>query len=138
MFTSLKQEMVRMNWTETVLVSMNAGILALFYTLFGVIISIGLHTVFGECDAKWKKLDLAYKIGDVSLEIIILAIIAVWSEYIVVLSPPFFHVRKELDLLVDNYISGIFYLYAIFLFMDSINDKIKDIWNSYDTPRKTE
>ena len=129
--------MVRMNWTETAFVSMNAGILAIFYTLFGLIISIGLNTIFGECDNKWKKLHVAYKIGDVSSEIVILALIAFWSEHIIEIAPPFFPVRKELDLLVDSYISGIFYMYAIFLFMGSLSDKIKNIWESTSS-RKTE
>ena len=131
--------MVRMNWTEIAFVSVNSGILALFYTLFGVAISIALHAIFGDCDDKWKKMSTLYKIGDVSAEIVILAVIAIWSEHIIQVAPPFFPVRKELDTMVDSYISGVFYVYAIFLFMDSLSDKIKDIWESYHNPtRKTE
>jgi hypothetical protein len=115
-----------MNWTETGLVTMNAAILAVFYTLLGVLLSYVMYHMFDSFDDDWKeKRTLTFQLTDVSLEISILSIIAFWSAHIIELAPPFFHVRKELDTLVDGYISGIFYIFAIFIFMDELTDKLK-------------
>lgn len=118
--------MARMNWSETGLVTLNAAVLAIFYSLLGVLVSYILYHLFDSFDDMWKEeRSWAFKIADVSLEISILSIIAFWSAHVIELAPPFFHVRKELDTLVDGYISGIFYIFAIFVFMDELTFKLK-------------
>lgn len=115
-----------MNWTETGLITLNAAILAVFYTLLGVLLSYVMYHMFDSFDDSWKEdRSLAFQLTDVSLEISILSIIAFWSAHIIEIAPPFFYVRKELDTLVDGYISGIFYIFAIFIFMDELTDKLK-------------
>lgn len=115
-----------MNWTETGLITLNAAILAVFYTLLGVLLSYAMYHMFDSFDDKWKEeRSLAFQLTDVSLEISILSIVAFWSAHIIEIAPPFFYVRKELDTLVDGYISGIFYIFAIFIFMDELTDKLK-------------
>jgi hypothetical protein len=122
--------MVRMNWTETGFVTLNAAALAIFYTMLGVLVSYMLYHLFDSFDDKWKKeRSLAFQLTDVSLEISILSIIAFWSAHIIELAPPLFPVRKELDRLVDGYISGIFYIFAIFVFVDELSDKLKYLFN---------
>ena len=113
---------------ETGFVTLNAAILAIAYTLLGVIVSFLLYYLFDEFNEKWEKRPLWYKLLDVSLEISILSIIAFWSAHIIEAAPPFFHVRKQLDTLVDSYISGIFYVFAIWVFMDGLTDKLKFIF----------
>lgn len=115
-----------MNWTETGFVTMNAAILAVFYTLLGVLLSYLMYHMFDSFDDTWKEeRSLTFQLTDVSLEISILSIIAFWSAHIIEIAPPFFPVRKELDTLVDGYISGIFYIFAIFIFMDELTEKLK-------------
>lgn len=115
-----------MNWRETGLITLNAAILAVFYTLLGVLLSYVMYHLFDSFDEKWKEeRSLAFQLTDVSLEISILSIVAFWSAHIIEIAPPFFYVRKELDTLVDGYISGIFYIFAIFIFMDELTDKLK-------------
>lgn len=122
--------MVRMNWAETSFVTLNAAFLAIFYTLLGVLVSYVLYHLFDSFDDNWKEeRSWGFKIADVSLEISILSIIAFWSAHIIELAPPFFPVRKELDTLVDGYISGIFYIFAIFVFMDELTEKLKFMFN---------
>jgi len=108
---------------------MNAAFLAIFYTLLGVFISYILYYLFDEYDEKWEKRSINYKLLDVSVEISLLAIIAFWSGQLIEISPPIFPVRKELDILVDGYISGIFYIFAVFLFMDSLTGKLKYLFH---------
>lgn len=126
--------MVRMNWKEIFFVTLNSLTLALWYTGFGILISFILYYLFEEFDDDWKKRSIAYKITDVSLEIAMLAAIAFWTARFVKISPPFFPVRKELDIMVDDYISGIFFLFSIFIFMDGLTDKLKYLFHSYIGP----
>jgi hypothetical protein len=122
---------MRMSWTEVVGVTINASILAIFYTLFGALISYLFYHIFDEFDEEWKKRSVYYKLLDVSVEIIIIAVIAFWSAQYIELLPPFMRVRKELDTLVDGYISGIFFIFAIFLFIDELTEKLKFLHHEY-------
>jgi hypothetical protein len=44
-------------------------------------------------------------------------------------APPIFPVPKKFDESVDTYISGVFFVYAIFLFFDHLWNKIKHIYD---------
>jgi hypothetical protein len=123
-----------MNSKEKLYVSMNASLLAIFYTLLGVFVSYILYYLFDEYDEKWEKRSMTYKLLDVSVEISLLSIIAFWSGLIIELAPPVFPVRKQLDVLVDNYISGIFYIFAVFLFMESLTNKLKFLFHELFEP----
>jgi hypothetical protein len=120
--------MVRMNGKETLFVSLNAALLAIFYTLLGVLVSYVLYYLFDEYNEEWQKKSMWYKFLDVSLEISLLSIISFWSGQLIEIYPPIFPVRKQLDVLVDGYISGIFYIFAIFIFMDSLTEKLKHLY----------
>jgi len=128
--------MVHMNWTEIGFVTLNSAILAVFYTLLGVFVSYILYHLFDSFDDTWKEdRSMLFKLTDVSLEVSILSIIAFWSAHIIEIAPPFFPVRKELDTLVDGYISGIFYIFAIFIFMEELTDKLKYLFHEiFNTP----
>jgi len=117
--------MVRMNVVETGFVGTNAIFLAIFYTIFGALLSYVMYHLFNEFDETWKQKTLLFQLGDVGLEVSILASVALWSTEIIKIAPSFLPVRKELDLLVDNYISGIFFIFAVFVFMDQLTEKLK-------------
>ncbi len=121
--------MIPTNGKEKLFISLNAAFLAIFYTLLGVFISYILYYLFDEYDEKWEKRSVNYKLLDVSVEISLISIIAFWSAQLIEISPPIFPVRKQLDVLVDSFISGIFYIFAIFLFMDSLTGKLKYLFH---------
>lgn len=120
-----------MSWKEAFYVTINASILAIFYTIFGALISYIFYHIFDEFDDDWKGRSVQYKLLDVSVEIVIIAIIAFWSAQYIELLPPFMRVRKELDTMVDGYISGIFFIFAIFLFIDELTEKLKYLHHEY-------
>ena len=121
--------MVRMNGKETLFVSLNAALLAIFYSLLGVLVSYVLYYLFDEYNEEWQKKSMWYKLFDVSLEISLLSIISFWSGQLIEIYPPIFPVRKQLDVLVDSFVSGIFYIFAVFLFMDSLTGKLKYLFH---------
>jgi amino acid transporter len=116
---------------EIINLSLNASFLAIFYTFFGAFISYVFYHIFDEFDEKWQKRSELYKFADVSIEIVIIALAAFWSSQIIQPLPPLFKVKKVLDVMVDSYISGIFFLFAIFLFLDQLTEKLKFLHNQY-------
>ena len=117
------------NVIEKSFMSSNVILLALFYTVFGACLSYVMYHIFDEFDEHWKKRTTIFQLTDVTLEISILATIAFWSSQIINYAPPMLPVRKELDSLVDNYISGMFFLFAIFVFMDDLTEKLKFLFH---------
>jgi hypothetical protein len=114
-----------MNVLEGLGITFNAIILALFYTVFGALISYIFYNIFDEYDEAWEKKSNFFKFTDVILEISIIAIMGLWSYRIIDNLPPFFSVNKNLDSMVDEYMSGIFFTYAMFLFLDELANKIR-------------
>lgn len=117
--------MVRIKSSEFFSINVNIIVLAIFYTLFGAILSYILYYIFDEYNDDWKKKSLGFQLADVGIELSVIATVAFWSSEIIKAFPPFLHVRKELDTLVDEYISGIFFIFAVFVFMDQLTDKLK-------------
>ena len=117
------------NVIEKSFMSSNIIILALFYTLFGAVLSYMMYHLFDEFDEHWRNRSTVFQLTDVGIEISILATIAFWSSQLTDYLPPFLPVRKELDSLVDNYISGMFFLFSIFVFMDDLKEKLKYLFH---------
>lgn len=122
---------MRMSTKDIISVTVNASILAVVYTMFGAFISYIMYHIFDEFDETWKKRSELYKFYDVTVEIVVIAISAFWSAQIIEKLPPFMSVRKELDVLVDSYISGIFFIFAMFLFLDELTEKLKYLHEEY-------
>jgi hypothetical protein len=120
--------MVRINVSESHRITVNVIVLALFYTLFGALISYVMYYIFDEYNEDWKKKSILFQTADVAIEVSIIAVVAFWSSRITEMLPPFLTVRKELDTLVDGYISGIFFIFAVFVFMDHLSEKLRFVF----------
>jgi len=122
---------MKVSFTEGVYVTLNAGILAVLYTAIGVFLSFVMYYLFDDFDSSWKERSEQYKLLDISVEIIIIAITVLWSSYYIELLPPLFPIRKPLETLFDTYILGTFFLFAVFIFLDSLTEKLKYVNEFY-------
>jgi hypothetical protein len=120
-----------MELTEILGGTLNIAILACFYTVFGALISYILFHIFDDFNEEWEKNSLGYQVMDISTEISLVGIVAFWSSYIIKEYPPLFPVHIKLDQEVDTYISGLFFAYAMFLFLEDLSNKIKFLHNKY-------
>jgi hypothetical protein len=118
-----------MGFVENVKVTFNVAILSVFYTMFGGILSYFLHYLFDEFDDKWKERSLAFQLADIFLELSIIGVIAYWLIDYIHKAPPIFHVSKKLDLEIDSYTSGIFFVFAMFIFLNDLTSKIQHIYH---------
>ena len=119
-----------MKLEEIIGVTLNTSILAIFYTVIGGVISYVLSLLETPFD-EWKKSSTAFKIGTVALELSIIGSIGFWITYTIREAAPIFPVSKELDHIVDTYIGGVFFAYAMFLFIQTLDDKIKYLYREY-------
>jgi hypothetical protein len=111
--------------------TLNIVILAVFYTLIGILISVILYHLFDDCDKEWKSEPLAYQLGDIGLELGIIGTLAFWTTDITREWAPIFPIAKTLDLQIDTYVSGLFFAYAMFLFLEQLSEKVKYLYKEY-------
>jgi len=122
--------MSRITILDRTFMSSNAITLAIGYTAFGALLSYIMYHLFDEFDEDWKKRTIVFQLADVSVEIGILATVSFWSSQFIQYLPPMLPVRKQLDTMVDSYISGIFFIFAIFIFLESLTEKLKYLFHT--------
>lgn len=118
-----------MKTSEALGVTLNVSILAVFYTALGGIISYLLYYFVDEHDENWEQRSTAYQLYDVSFQLAVIGILTFWVTYLMREAAPIFPISKELDLLVDTYTSGLFFAYAMFLFIEYLDSKIKFLYH---------
>jgi hypothetical protein len=109
----------------------NAAILAVIHTIYGAFISYLFYYIFDEFDDVWRARALYYKLLDVVLEIMLIAAFGYWASEMTHYIPPFFPTTKEKEIDVDSWVSGIFFVIALFLFLDELTQKLKYIQNLF-------
>ena len=109
---------------------MNITILAIFYTVFGAFISYLLFHLFDDYGKEWEDQSVLFQTVDVATELSLVGIIAFWITNIIRDYPPMFAVQDGLDKSVDTYISGLFFGFAMFLFLGDLSNKIKYVYEN--------
>jgi len=118
--------------------SLNIALLSILYAFLGGVVSFVFHYLFDEFTDEWKKKSTPFQLFDIAVEVSLLALIAFWSVFTINTSAPIFPVRHEMAAFVDTYTSGMFFLYAIFLFMNDLGEKLKYVYEkNFDTPLKS-
>ena len=123
--------MRKSSYIENLAITGNAAILAVIHTAYGAFLSYVLYYLFDEFDDAWKARSTLYQVTDVSVEIMLIAIFGYWASEITLLIPAFFPTSKKNELSVDIWISGIFFVIALFLFLDELTEKLKFIQNKF-------
>ena len=123
-----------MNTREIFNISLNSMLLALVYTFLGAIMSFVLYYLFDEFNDDWKKRSLFFKVADVSLEISILSLSCFWTSYHISHNSVIFKVGSKSATLIDNYTSSLFFLFAVFIFLDGLTYKLQYIHNEILAP----
>jgi hypothetical protein len=116
---------------ESLAITGNAAILAILHTAYGAFISYLFYYLFDEFDEQWKNRSNLYKITDVMVEIMLIATFGYWASEATLLIPPVFPTSKANEISVDSWVSGIFFVIALFLFLDGFTDKLKYLQNHF-------
>jgi len=118
-----------MKSSEIVNLSLDAVILSLIYTAVGMIMSFTLYYLFDQFNEEWKNRSLLFQLTDVTMEISILAISCFWTSVFISNRRAIFTVSARSESLLDNYSSTLFFLFAVFVFMDDLTHKLQYLHN---------
>jgi hypothetical protein len=117
--------------------SLNIVILSIFYCFVGSLLSYVLYYLFDEYNPndkvglEWEERSVYYQLGDVSLEIGIIAFVSFWLVFILNTSAPIIPVPDYLASFVDTYTTGMFFMYSVFIFMSDLTSKLKYLFQTY-------
>jgi hypothetical protein len=111
-------------------ISVNLIAIAIFYVFLGGLLSWMMWRVFPDFNKEWEAQSLAYKVLDVSIEISMIVIIAFWTTYFVHMSIPILHVSTELEGYIESFGGQMIFVYAVFVFLDNLDDKLKNVYHS--------
>jgi len=123
--------MGKSSYSEHLAVTGNAAILAVLHTVYGVFISYVFYYIFDEFNDSWKSRSKVYQVSDVVIEIMLIAIFGYWASETTLMLSPIFPTSRAKEIAVDSWVSGIFFVIALFLFLDGLNDKLKFLQNYY-------
>ena len=125
------------NWRDSFALSANIVILSIFYCFIGGLVSYALYYLFDEYNPdeklgiEWEKKGWKYQLTDVCLEIAILGLVSFWLVFTINRSATIIPVPVNLAPFVDTYTTGMFFIYAIFIFMDDLTSKLRFLYESH-------
>jgi hypothetical protein len=108
----------------TVNLTLNLVFVAIFYTFLGAALSWILSHAVPEFDEEWKKAPLWYQSLDVAAEMSIIVVIAFWVTYLVHMWIPILPISPALEHYVESFGGQMVFIYAVFVFMDILDDKL--------------
>lgn len=115
----------------------NIVILSIFYCFLGSMLSYILYYIFDEYSPteklgmEWEDKPVSYQLADVSLEIAIIGFVSFWTVFFVNTSAPIIPVPRQFASFVDTYTTGMFFMYAVFIFLSDLSNKLKYLYETY-------
>ena len=125
---------VKLNANDAIRVTGNIALFSIVYTVAGAFLSYVLYYLFDVYDEKnkeWESKGLNYQLFDVAIEVCIIGIVAFWLVYFMNVSTPIIPVRKGLEDFVDSYTAGLFFMFAIFIFLGDLTNKLKYLFDTF-------
>jgi hypothetical protein len=128
---------VKLSRDDSLRVTANIAMFTLVYTVAGAVLSYVLWYAFDPYDVndetskkEWENKGLAFQIYDIVVELILIAITAFWLTYYLDTAAPIIPIRRGLEDFIDSYTSGMFFMFAVFIFLDDLPSKLKYIFNT--------
>ena len=104
--------------------TINLVCVAVFYVFLGAAVSYGLAHLFPDYDEDWKKRPIWQQVVDVSAETSAIIVIAFWLTYFVHIWIPILPISGPLEGYVESFGGQMMFVYAVFIFMDTLDDKL--------------
>ena len=108
--------------------TLNMIFVAVFYLFLGGFVSYCLAYIFPKFNDEWEKQSNAYQLADVSIEIIIIILIAFWLTYFVNTYIPIIPVSGGLEHYIESFGAQTIFIYSIFIFLGTLDDKLKHVF----------
>ncbi len=102
----------------------NLAFMTVFYLFLGAGVSYMFASAVPKFDDEWKKQPSWYRVADVSLELIVIVILAFWISYLTRILIPIVPLNPRLETYVESFGVQLAFLYAIFIFLETLDDKM--------------
>ena len=102
----------------------NLIFVAIFYVFLGGAVSWGLSHLVPTFDETWKAAPLWWQLADVAAEVSLIVVIAFWLTYVVHTWIPILPISSALEHYVESFGGQMMFIYAVFVFMDILDDKL--------------
>lgn len=109
---------------QVVNLSLNLVMVSIYYVFLGGFLSYILSHSFPSFDARWKESPLWQQLLDVAVEISIIVVVSFWVTYLSNAWIPLFPVNRNLEWYVECFGGQVVFLYAVFIFMETLDDKL--------------
>jgi hypothetical protein len=126
----------RLTTSDSMRVTANIAAFTLIYTLAGGLLSYVLWYMFDPYDPadektkkEWESKGILFQMYDIVVELVIIALSAFWLTFYLDTAAPIIPVRAGLEDFIDSYTSGIFFMFAVFIFLDDLSYKMKYVFN---------
>lgn len=102
----------------------NLAIMTVFYLFLGAAVSYGISKLVPPFDEKWKEQSRIYRIADATFELILVVLVAFWLYYVTRVVIPVVPLSPRLETYVESFGVQLAFLYAIFIFLETLDDKM--------------
>ena len=111
--------------------TLNLVFIAIFYLFLGGLVSWSMWRVFPQFNEQGEKQSNLYQLADVSMEISIIVVVAFWTTYFVHSFIPILPVTSALEGYLESFGGQMVFIYAVFVFLDTLDDKLKHVFNDF-------
>lgn len=111
--------------------TLNIAMLAVVYTTLGSFLSFVFYYLFDEYDIwterglEWETKPTWYQATDLLMEVALIAVFSFWATFTVNERFPIVPIRPQFASYIDTYSTGLFFMYTVFIFVDSFGYKLQ-------------
>ena len=109
---------------QSVSLMLNLAAMTVFYLFLGAAVSYLFARLVPKYDEEWKSQPRLYRIADVTLELVVIVIVAFWISYLTRFIIPVVPLSSKLETYVESFGVQLAFLYAIFIFLETLDDKM--------------
>lgn len=102
----------------------NLAFITVFYLFLGAWVSYVFAAVTPKFDEEWKKQPRVYRVAEVTIELIAIVLLAFWISYLTRVIIPVVPLSPKLETYIESFGVQLAFLYAIFIFLGTLDDKM--------------
>lgn len=113
---------------HVIAVTLNLALIAAVYLFLGATVSYALKKIFPPHNEEWNRWSKPAQLLDVSLEMSAIVVSAFWISYFARYIIPIVPVPARLEHLLESGGAQVSFLYAIFVFLEVVDDKLLQLY----------
>lgn len=117
--------------------TINLIFMSIFYVFLGGLLSWSMWRIFPDFDENWEKQSNVYQLADVCAEVSVIIIVCFWVTYYVNSLIPVLPVSSPLETYLESFGGQTMFIYAVFVFLNTLDDKLKHVFHDFFGTRPT-